>query len=105
MIVAPAFHRDDSLLPFAHSFAPQIWLDGTAQRYPQLVPFSAGPAECPGRNLVLFVTSTLLAHLLSAVSLALTSTPKPVPDKPLPMTLNQLTLEFEVQPVRRSAAV
>jgi cytochrome P450 len=99
MIVAPAFHRDDDVLPFAHAFAPHIWTDGTAQRYPQLVPFSAGPAECPGRNLVLFVTSTLLSHLLNAVDIELISTPKPLPDKPLPMTLNQLTLDFDVRPV------
>jgi cytochrome P450 len=97
MIVTPAFHRDDELLPFAHQFAPDIWLDGRAQQYPQLVPFSAGPAECPGRNLVLFVTSTLLAHMLSALRFELTSTPQPVPDEPLPMTLNQLTLDFAVQ--------
>jgi cytochrome P450 len=99
MIVAPAFHRDDELLPFAHDFAPDIWLDGTAQQHPQLVPFSAGPAECPGRNLVLFVTSTLLAHMLSALDFRLTSTPKLSPGQPLPMTLNQLTLDFAVQPL------
>ncbi|OBI82374.1 cytochrome P450 [Mycobacterium sp. E740] len=99
MIVTPAFHRDDDLLPFAHSFTPQIWLDGTAQTYPQLVPFSAGPAECPGRNLVLLVTSTLLAHLLSTLELELTSDPKLSPERPLPMTLNQLTLEFGVRRV------
>jgi cytochrome P450 len=104
MIVVPAFHRDESLLPFAHTFAPHIWLDGTAQQYPQLVPFSAGPAECPGRNLVLFVTSTLLAHMLNALSFELTSTPGLSPDKPLPMTLNQLTLDFKVQPVSQSAS-
>jgi hypothetical protein len=97
MIVVPAFHRDDELLPFAHKFVPDIWLDGTAQQYPQLVPFSAGPAECPGRNLVLFVTSTLLAHLLSALTFELTSTPRPSPGQPLPMTLNQLTLDFAVK--------
>ncbi|KUH82036.1 MULTISPECIES: cytochrome P450 [unclassified Mycobacterium] len=102
MIVTPAFHRDDDLLPFAHSFVPQIWLDGTAQSYPQLVPFSAGPAECPGRNLVLLVTSTLLAHMMSALRLELTSDPKPGPDQPLPMTLNQLTLEFDVRRTTRS---
>src|SRR4051794_29249055 len=104
MIVVPAFHRDDALLPFAHKFVPDIWLDGTAQQSPQLVPFSAGPAECPGRNLVLFVTSTLLAHMLNALSFELTSTPGLSPDKPLPMTLNQLTLDFKVQPVSQSAS-
>jgi hypothetical protein len=105
MIVVPAFHRDDELLPFAHTFTPDIWLDGTAQQYPQLVPFSAGPAECPGRNLVLLVTSTLLAHLLSALTFELTSTPRPSPDQRLPMTLNQLTLDFAVAPARQASPI
>jgi cytochrome P450 len=98
MIVVPAFHRDDDLLPFANRFAPDIWLDGTHRRYRQLVPFSAGPAECPGRNLVLFVTSTLIAQLLSRLRMTMVSTPQPSPDRPLPVTLNQLTLEWTVQP-------
>jgi cytochrome P450 len=97
MIITPAFHRDDMLLPFAHEFTPDIWLDGRAQRYPQLAPFSAGPAECPGRNLVLFVTSMLLANMLGALHFDLRSAPRLSPEEPLPMTLNQLTLEFAVQ--------
>jgi hypothetical protein len=100
MIVVPAFHRDADLVPFADDFVPDIWLDGRAQQYPQLVPFSAGPVECPGRNLVLFTTSTLLAHLLATTRLELRSTPRPEPSKPLPATLNQLTLDFGVAPVR-----
>ncbi len=96
MIVVPAFHRDDDLLLFAHRFTPDIWLDGRAEQYPQLVPFSAGPGECPGRNLVLFVTSTLLAHLLGGLDIALASTPRLDPDQPLPLTFNQLTLNFAV---------
>lgn len=104
MIVTPAFHRDDELLPFAHAFAPQIWMDGTAQNHPQLVPFSAGPAECPGRNLVLLVTSTLLTHVLHALELDLRSEPKPVPERPLPMTLNQMALEFGVRRASQSAS-
>jgi Cytochrome P450 len=104
MIVVPAFHRDDDLLPFAHRFTPDIWLDGRAERYPQLVPFSAGPGECPGRNLVLFVTSTLLAHLLSALDVELASTPRLNPDQPLPLTFNQLTLKFAVTPLKSTAS-
>jgi cytochrome P450 len=96
MIVTPAFHRDSELLPFADQFSPEIWLDGRARQYRQLVPFSAGPARCPGRNLVLLVTSTLLAHLLCGAQFTLTTTPRPSPTKPLPMTFNQLTLDFEV---------
>src|SRR4051812_18019785 len=93
MIVVPAFHRDPDLLPFAHQFTPDIWLDGRAEQYPQLA-FSAGPAICPGRNVVLLVTSTLLANLLGVCDFSLTSTPRPSPESPLPMTFNQLTLEF-----------
>jgi cytochrome P450 len=90
------------LLPFANSFEPDIWMDGRAQEYPQLVPFSAGPAECPGRNLVLFATSTMLANLLGALDFRLVSTPALSPKEPLPMTLNQLTLDFAVQPVQHA---
>ncbi|MBO0681475.1 cytochrome P450 [Mycolicibacterium sp. S2-37] len=104
MIVTPAFHRDPELLPFANDFVPDIWLDGRAQTYPQLVPFSAGPAECPGRNLVLFATSTLLANLLSALDFRLSSTPQLSPEEPLPVTLNQYGVEFAVAPVTSSAS-
>jgi hypothetical protein len=98
LIPVPAFHRDSDLLPFANDFVPDIWLDGRARQYPQLVPFSAGPAECPGRNLVLFVTSTLLAHLLDAMDLALESAPRLPADRPLPLTLNQFGLSFKARP-------
>ena len=104
MIVTPAYHRDPALLPFANDFVPDIWLDGRARSYPQLVPFSAGPAECPGRNLVLFTTSTLLANLLSQLDFRLSSTPQLSPEEPLPVTLNQYGLAFTVQPVTSSTA-
>ncbi|MBF6174745.1 cytochrome P450 [Nocardia blacklockiae] len=98
LIPVTAFHRDPDLLPFANRFTPEIWLDGRAEQYPQLVPFSAGPAVCPGQNLVLFTTSTLLAHLLSAVHLRLRSHPRPTPDAPLPLTFNNFGLDFTVTP-------
>ncbi|MEU7629704.1 cytochrome P450 [Nocardia sp. NPDC049220] len=98
MIAVPAFHRDPDLLPFADEFVPDIWLDGRVEQYPQLVPFSAGPADCPGRNLVLFVTSTLLAHLLTTAEFRLRSTPQPDPNAPLPVTLNNFGLDFVVEP-------
>jgi cytochrome P450 len=104
MIATPAFHRDNELLPFADAFTPDIWLDGRAQQYPQLVPFSAGPAECPGRNLVLFVTSTLLAQLLVATDFQLQSSPRPSPERPLPITLNQMALDFSARPHTASHA-
>jgi cytochrome P450 len=94
LIATPAFHRDPTLLPFANDFVPDIWLDGRAEEYPQLVPFSAGPAQCPGRNLVLFVTSTVIAHMLSAMRLELQSRPSLDPQRPLPVTLNQFGVAF-----------
>jgi cytochrome P450 len=103
LIALPAFHRDRDLLPFAHDFVPDIWLDGRAGQYPQLVPFSAGPAGCPGRNLVLFTTSSALAQLFSTMTLTLTS-PSPLGQgAELPITFNQFGLEFRASP--RTASV
>ncbi len=58
-VFAPYFHRQVS-----QRFDPGMWLDGRAQSHPAhpaLVPFSDGPGQCPGRNLVLYTTSTMLA--------------------------------------------
>ncbi len=53
-VFTPYFHRAVS-----DRFEPDLWLDGRAQSHPALVPFSAGP----GRNLVLYTTSTMLAAM------------------------------------------
>jgi cytochrome P450 len=63
LIHVPFLHRDDSRLPFAHRFAPDIWLTGEAGDWP-LIPFSAGSGECPAKNLVLLLASMVLAELL-----------------------------------------
>jgi cytochrome P450 len=102
LIVTPAFHRDTDLLPFADDFVPDIWLDERAEQYPQLVPFSAGPAECPGRNLVLFVTSTVLAHLLTPMRLELQSSPS-LGSHRLPVTFNQFGVAFRAVPATVAA--
>ncbi|MFF0545784.1 cytochrome P450 [Nocardia thailandica] len=99
LIAAVGFHRDASTLPFAHDFTPEIWLDGRADRYPQLVPFSAGPAVCPGRDLVLFITSTVLAHLLRSADFTLRSIPALTPARPLPLTYNNFGVDLAVRPV------
>jgi cytochrome P450 len=93
------FDCDAYALPFADVFTPDIWLDGRADTYPQLVPFSAGPAQCPGQNVVLFATSTFLAQVLSRLALDLRSSPKLTPGEPLPVTLNQFGLRFGARPV------
>ncbi|MFR9749990.1 cytochrome P450 [Nocardia sp. 004] len=97
IIALSAFHRDSDLLPFADEFTPDIWLDGRAEQYPQLVPFSAGQTDCPGRNLVLFVTSTLLAHLLTAADFRPRSAASLSPQMPLPVTVNTSGLDFTVE--------
>jgi len=98
LIFTPLFHRDDSRLPYAHSFVPEIWLDGRAQREPALVPFSAGPGECPARNLVLFTTATVLAHLIRDRDHTVESAPAPRPGRPLPMTFDNFSLRLTAHP-------
>lgn len=63
-VVTPLFHRDSG-----ERFDPGLWLDGRAALNPALLPFSAGPAGCPGRNLVLFITSALVSALLARADL------------------------------------
>lgn len=66
VIFAPFFHRDDQRLPQAHTFDPDQWLqERTAEDWP-LVPFSGGPAMCPGRNVVLLVASAAVGHLIGS---------------------------------------
>ncbi|MDE3720452.1 cytochrome P450 [Nocardiopsis sp. N85] len=62
VVVSSYFHRDPRL-PYADAFTPEIWLDGRAEAEPGLVPFSHGPAECPGRDVVLATTSLFLRAL------------------------------------------
>src|SRR4051812_77432 len=98
VIFVPFFHRDDERLPYADSFAPELWQDGRAGEDWPLVPFSAGPGECPGRDIVLLLTSSLIAHLLAAAELR-QSEPRPLrADGPLPGTLSPFRLEFDASP-------
>jgi cytochrome P450 len=95
-IFAPYFHRDGRRLPFADRFAPEVWLDGEDPADWPLVPFSAGPAECPGRDLVLFLTSAVLAGLLESAQLRPQGPAALDPAAPLPATLSPFRLRFAV---------
>ncbi|WP_141243899.1 cytochrome P450 [Sphingomonas lenta] len=66
LIHAPYFHRDDQRLAYANRFAPELWLGGDPERV-GLVPFSAGPGFCPAKQLVEFLGSHMLAHLLARI--------------------------------------
>ncbi|TCC01535.1 cytochrome P450 [Kribbella soli] len=69
VIVSSVFHRDDDALEFANRFEPAVWLDGRADGPWPIIPFSEGPAECPGRNVVLLATSTAVSHIASSYDL------------------------------------
>ncbi|WP_322888090.1 cytochrome P450, partial [Streptomyces solincola] len=97
LIYAPLFHRDGSL-PYADRFTPEIWLDGTARDTEALMPFSAGPARCPGEDLVLLVTSTALAALLERHRHLLERPARLRPDRPLPHTLDHFALRLAALP-------
>jgi len=99
-VLAPFLHRDDATLPHADRFVPDIWLDGRATESWQHVPFSAGPAVCPGRDLALLLTSTLLARVLRDRSVSLQHAGRrPEPGRPLPGTLNPFTLRIGLERV------
>jgi hypothetical protein len=61
------------------------------------VPFSAGPAECAGPNLVLLVTSTMLAALLEGHRYRLDPPGRLHDGRPLPGTLDPFRLRFVPQ--------
>lgn len=93
VIFAPLLHRDPAVLPYADRFEPDAWLTGDAVDSWSVLPFSAGPASCPGRELVLLAASTALATVLSGHEVrpdgtALSRT------EPLPGTLDPFRLRF-----------
>ena len=88
------FHRAPEP-SYADSFEPGIWLDGRAADNPALVPFSAGPAACPGRNVVLFLTASVLAAVLSEHTVTLEA-PVIDPARRLPATVDNFGMRFRV---------
>jgi cytochrome P450 len=96
LIFVPYFHRDPLRLRYADAFAPDSWLDGSTPGDWPLIPFSAGPAECPGRNLVLFVSSALLASLIKHHRLRQIQ-PRPLHARePLAAAFSPFRLRFEL---------
>ena len=94
LIFAPFFHRDDRQLDFAHRYSPGLWdAPRTRDDWP-LVPFSAGPGLCPGRNLVLLLTSAFLAEVIDHTALTLES--HTLDPARLPSLLNNVGLRFRL---------
>jgi cytochrome P450 len=100
LVYTPLFHRDPAR-PYADRFAPDIWLDGTAREDPSLVPFSGGPARCPGRNLALFCATSALARLLREREWRPASPSPLYPGGPVPATLDHCSLAFRPEPARQ----
>jgi cytochrome P450 len=103
LIFAPYFHRDATRLPFADRFTPEIWLHGAPERELGIVPFSDGPARCPGREIVLLLASTMLSTLMRDGVPRLARPHRLDAALPMPGTLDNYTLRFEL--VREAAAV
>jgi cytochrome P450 len=93
-IVSSVFHRDDEALDFANSFEPSIWLDGRADGSWPIIPFSAGPAECAGRNVVLLTTSTAVSHVAANYDLDVDPATRTKLAGPLPATFNHATVRL-----------
>lgn len=94
VIVSAFFHRDPARLEQADAFAPEAWLDGRNSTDWGLVPFSGGPAACPGRNLVLLVASHLLTRLVARDLRVARG--RYLARDPLPATVDHLGLRFRV---------
>lgn len=96
LIYAPFFHRDERTVPNPHAFTPQRWLDDDDGGEWALIPFSEGPAACPGRHLVLMLTSAFLSHLLEGDSLQRESSHRLTAGGRMPGTLDNYSLRFKV---------
>ncbi len=96
LIFAPFFHRDDQRLPDANRFAPELWLEHRGTEDWPLIPFSEGPAVCAGQNLVLLLSSAMLAALLTDRQIRLQRPTWLNAQRPLPGTLNPYALRFKL---------
>jgi cytochrome P450 len=99
VLIPVAAHHRASRLPHANQFAPDLWLDGSADADWQMNVFSRGGAQCAGRNLALVLGTASLAELLRQGELDLLR-PKLAPDRPLPYGINPLKVQFAVRGTR-----
>jgi cytochrome P450 len=91
-------HRDDRQRADADRLDLDQWLDDGAADDWTLTPFSGGHAACPGRELVLFVASTVLATPMEGHHAALLPPERFDAERPLPRGLNPYALRFGLSP-------
>jgi cytochrome P450 len=87
LIYTPYFHRHESL-PYAHNFAPELWLKRDPGDAWPMIPFSEGPGICPAHQLVPLLGSTMIAVLLERGWIELKPPASLRSDRPLPSTFS-----------------
>ncbi|MFI6632773.1 cytochrome P450 [Nonomuraea fuscirosea] len=97
VLVPVAAHQRSPRLPYANTFAPEIWLDGTAADEWWAM------SGCDGLRLALAVGTAFLGGILR------TSRPKPIgrllsPHRPLPHAIDLTRLRVSMRPLRRDPA-
>ncbi|MFF0342797.1 cytochrome P450 [Kribbella sp. NPDC004875] len=102
VIVSSVFHRDDDALDFANRFEPSAWLDGRTDGAWPIIPFSEGPAGCPGQNVVLLTAGTAASHVATRYDLDVDPTTRAHLTDPLPRTFNHAAVRIGFW--RRSSA-
>jgi cytochrome P450 len=103
VIVSSFFHRDPTTVLSANRMDLHSWMDGTFDADPGIVPFSAGPVSCPGRDLVTFTGATMLAMILAEQDVQLI---RPTLDPTdLPLSLDHFHIRFSVTPHSAGGAV
>lgn len=88
-IVSAFAHRNPDV-PSADRFDPDQWREGRADDGRTLLPFSAGPVVCPGRELVLYTAAEFLDEFLTRTHLR----PERPLGTPLPKGLDPFGLRF-----------
>lgn len=98
IIYTPLFHRDPRGLSAPDQFDPGLWLtDEPKVRVPwPVIPFSGGPAMCPGRHVVLLTTSQMTGALWKTGKLCLQQPARLDAEAALPGTLNNFSLRFQI---------
>ncbi|MEU5051649.1 cytochrome P450 [Streptomyces sp. NPDC021096] len=100
VLVPAGFHaRDEERLDYAHRFAPERWLDGTADADWAVSPFSRGEAQCSGMELGLLLATSFVAEFLRGGELAVAGV-RLSPQRPLPHTFDVTRLRIGYRPHR-----
>ncbi|MEU4212601.1 cytochrome P450 [Streptomyces sp. NPDC026206] len=93
LVPAGFLARDGERIDYAHRFAPEKWLDGTAERDWAVSPFSRGEAQCSGMELGLLLATGFVAEFLRGGDLAVAGV-RLSPQQPLPLTFDTTRLRI-----------